>query len=35
MGEEWLSKLKEEKKNFIKCDTIGYYQDKVSDFRKF
>jgi hypothetical protein len=33
-GDEWLAKLKEEKKNFIKCDTIGYYKDKVAELQE-
>jgi hypothetical protein len=34
MGEEWLSNLKEERKNFIKCNTIGYYKDKISELQE-
>jgi len=30
-GQEWLLKLREERKNFIKCDTIGYYKDKIAE----
>lgn len=31
MGDEWASRLKEARKVFVKCDTIGYYQDKISE----
>jgi len=34
MGSDWLNKLREEKKTFIKCDTIGYYQDKIDELKE-
>ena len=33
-GEDWLSNLKEERKNYIKCDTIGYYKDKIAELQE-
>jgi len=33
-GDEWLNRLREEKKNFIKCDTIGYYKDKIDELQE-
>lgn len=34
MGDSWLSNLKAEKRNFIKCDTIGYYKDKIAELEE-
>ena len=33
-GQKWMDKLKAEKRNFIKCDTIGYYQDKIAELQE-
>jgi len=32
-GEEWLESLKVIKKQFVKCDTIGYYKTKCEELQ--